>query len=106
MKIDVISKNISAFVAEFINALSEGKEDNMSGPVWAAYSDTLAKHHTWIIRNTVSVAMYTLPTRQNILEQVGRDSDPGSLFPLVLVMREVYAVVQAAYTNFNLLNLK
>lgn len=94
------------FVAEFINALIEKKDSSVSGPVWNAYSETLAKHHTWIIRNTVSMAMYTLPTRQSILLQVGREEDPGSLTPLVKTMREVYEIVQSAYTESALLDLK
>jgi len=94
------------FVAEFINALIERKDSSVSGPVWNAYSQTLAKHHTWIIRNTVSMAMYTLPTRQNILLQVGVEEDPECLTPLVKTMREVYEIVQSVYTESALLDLK
>ena len=70
------------------------------------FSATLAQHHTWLIRNTVSMATYTLPTRQNILEQVGKVEDPESLNNLVSVMEKVYSVVETAYTEFQLLTLK
>ncbi|KAL5258107.1 hypothetical protein ACHWQZ_G012907 [Mnemiopsis leidyi] len=94
------------FVAEFIQVLSVEKGDNISNSVWTAYSATLAKHHTWLVRNSVSMAMYTLPTRGNILEQVGKTERPESLGNLVSVMRDVYRVVETAYTEFDLLQLK
>ena len=52
------------------------------------------------------MATYTLPTRQNILEQVGKVEDPDSLNNLVSVMEKVYRVVETAYTEFQLLTLK
>lgn len=35
-----------------------------------AYNKTLAKHHPWVIKKAAVVAMYTMPTRENLFKKV------------------------------------
>ncbi|ELU09811.1 hypothetical protein CAPTEDRAFT_28209, partial [Capitella teleta] len=44
--------------------------DKMSHIARTAYTDTLAHHHTWLVRKAVGLAVYTLPSRSGLLHKM------------------------------------
>lgn len=75
-----------------------------NGVCQAAYNDTLAQFHPWIIRKGANVAMYALPTRDQLLEKVCLDVTVAiDLLPEMLaVTRKVYDRTQDLYTKYDL----
>lgn len=59
------------FIREFLCALGELQPgDKTHGCCQAAYNRTLAAHHSWLVRKGAVVAMYTMPTRDQLLGRV------------------------------------
>lgn len=62
------------FIREFLRQLGElSATDKTSSCCQNAYSKTLAKHHSWVIRKAAVVAMYTMPTREALFRKVSGD---------------------------------
>ena len=56
------------FVLAFIHGIKECDDHaHMSTVARHAYDPTLAKHHGWLVRNGVHVAMWALPNRKQVL---------------------------------------
>ncbi|CAI5437402.1 unnamed protein product [Caenorhabditis angaria] len=78
------------FIVAFMNsAVSAGMDDSIPKICKESYDETLAKHHPWIIRTAVKVAVYTLPTREKMLEYI-----KGSLESESEVRIEIDTVVE------------
>lgn len=59
------------FIRVFLKKISELQDDeNTSGACREAYDLTLAEHHSFLIRNGARIAIYTLPTKKNLLTRV------------------------------------
>lgn len=59
------------FIRAFLKSVGELKEDEYTGPICReAYEKTLAKHHSFIVKNGAKLAMYTMPTRDQLLKRV------------------------------------
>uniref|UniRef100_A0A1I7UNY9 GLTP domain-containing protein n=1 Tax=Caenorhabditis tropicalis TaxID=1561998 RepID=A0A1I7UNY9_9PELO len=59
------------FIIEFMDATVEATNDDSIPKICKeCYDGTLAKHHPWIIRAAVKVAVYTLPSRDKMLEYI------------------------------------
>lgn len=75
----------------------------------SAYNDTLAKHHTFLIRKGAQVAMFTIPTRGDLLKRVCHNMDVTramELLPEMLRnMRMAYDRTNELYTLHDLHNL-
>ncbi|NP_001380241.1 Glycolipid transfer protein domain-containing protein [Caenorhabditis elegans] len=57
------------FIVEFMYAaVAATNDDSIPKICKECYDGTLAKHHPWIIRTAVKVAVYTLPTREKMLD--------------------------------------
>lgn len=72
-----------------------------------AYNDTLAQHHPWLVRKGALVAMYALPTREQLLNRVCIDVERSiSILPDVLeISKVVYERTEQLYTDFDLHSL-
>jgi hypothetical protein len=46
-------------------------QDGTASICQEAYNKTLAEHHTWVIRKAAGVAMYAMPTKENLLIKAG-----------------------------------
>lgn len=92
------------FVAEFLIELDLSTGSNISGGVSKAYNSTLAKYHTWLIRQAVGAAMHTLPSKEYILKHINQSD--SSITRLVTVIRDVHSAVQAVFEDNSLLQLK
>ncbi|CAJ0928908.1 unnamed protein product, partial [Mesorhabditis belari] len=56
------------FIVDFMEALASANNDSSVAEICRlSYGRTLAKHHGWAIRQAVSLAAYTLPSRKNLI---------------------------------------
>lgn len=95
----------SAFVREFLFKLSEIEDhEKTTGICKVAYNDTLAQFHPWLVRKGALVAMYALPTREQLLNKVCQDVERSiALLPDVLhISKVVYERTEQLYSDFNL----
>lgn len=59
------------FISDFLKEVKQaGEEEKLSGVCSKSYYRTLSKHHPWIIRKGVDVAVYTLPTRKQFIDKL------------------------------------
>lgn len=96
---------VAAFIREFLSKLYEiESHEKTSGICKLAYNDTLANHHPWIIRKGALVAMYALPTREQLLNKVCEDVERSlSVLPDVLeISKIVYDRTEQIYSDFDL----
>ncbi|KAF5287070.1 hypothetical protein FQA39_LY16055 [Lamprigera yunnana] len=64
------------FIRVFLKNVHELKDtDTTAGVCRAAYDQTLAHHHTFMIRGGVKLAMHTMPTRGQLLKQLCGDEE-------------------------------
>ncbi|XP_044268372.1 ceramide-1-phosphate transfer protein [Tribolium madens] len=96
------------FIREFLKNVGELKdEENTGGVCREAYDRTLAKHHPYMIRKGAQIAMYTLPTREQLLKKVCGDEigvkEALETLPKTLDATDaVYTRIEALYTNYDL----
>ncbi|XP_067945438.1 ceramide-1-phosphate transfer protein-like [Watersipora subatra] len=75
-----------------------------------AYQLTLGKHHPWLVRQASYLAMYSLPSRSNLLHRIdsGRGAEARVVTHLTNIAssaRRVYDITEALYTQFKLHDL-
>lgn len=72
-----------------------------------AYNDTLAQHHPWLIRKGAVVAMYAMPTREQLLNKVCLDADRAleTLPNVLMVAKVVYDRTEKLYSDYDLHSL-
>lgn len=81
------------------------EHDKMSHITKVAYDETLAKHHPWLIRKGVHVAVYTLPTRKHFIEKLGvQDAEKASeyLGKTADLQKRIFDITEAIYTREDL----
>lgn len=62
---------LSVFVSHFLGkTLTLADEDGTAQVAKETYNETLAKYHPWLIRKGALMAMYTLPTKKELIKQV------------------------------------
>lgn len=62
---------ISEFIVLFMSKLCDLQPtESTKGSAIEAYNKTLAKHHTWLIRNAARLAMNFLPSQKTLYHQV------------------------------------
>uniref|UniRef100_A0A1I8A6V7 GLTP domain-containing protein n=1 Tax=Steinernema glaseri TaxID=37863 RepID=A0A1I8A6V7_9BILA len=102
------------FVVLFVRRMHEmGAEDSVSQVCRSCYEQTLAKHHGWLIRQSVSVASRTLPTREYLVKEIFAHHEDGVSQEAIDkhaiefddVVSKVYSRVQELYASKDLLNL-
>ncbi|XP_005100179.1 ceramide-1-phosphate transfer protein [Aplysia californica] len=98
---------------EFISALLMKIRDTdnsvkFSSVATKAYDETLAKHHPWLVKKAVHVAMYMLPSRPDLLNKMSiEDSNAGKarMTDLIDELNVIYNITQKLYEKDNLLDL-
>ncbi|KRX72933.1 putative glycolipid transfer protein [Trichinella nativa] len=97
------------FVVRFIESVRQSTSDNIIPLAKAAYDCTLANYHSWIIRRAVHLALYTLPTRRELLRHLLGNEDANNaeqyLDALMLECTTVYDAVEKLYSERKLLQL-
>ncbi|XP_007570844.1 ceramide-1-phosphate transfer protein [Poecilia formosa] len=93
----------------FLERLRTSKEDDKTSVMCRdAYNESLAQHHTWLIRKSAGMAFYSLPVRPAFFEvmNVGTPEQVvdvlGKAVPLLC---EVYQITEELYQKHNLLDL-
>jgi len=70
------------FISLFLQKVGEVQhQDGTASICQEAYNLTLANHHTWVIRKAAGVAMYALPTKENLLIRVINETKFICMFP-------------------------
>ncbi|ENN76291.1 ceramide-1-phosphate transfer protein [Dendroctonus ponderosae] len=99
------------FIQLFLKRISElENHENTSVACREAYDQSLAKHHSFLIKQGAKVAMYTLPTREQLLKKVCGDEEEiqraVNLLPKTLAASAVvYTRIDTLYTVHDLHNL-
>lgn len=109
-----------AFLIKFIEGLqrSESAEKSVVSHFQSAYRETLANHHTWFVRQSVSFASHTIPNRDRLLDAIFNENEDDEkdgveddervnklAANLVEALNNVYNRVQRIYTERDLLSL-
>lgn len=97
------------FISDFLKAVREaGEDEKLSGVCSKSYYRTLAKHHPWLVRKGVDVAVYTLPTRKQFIEKL-KVTDVRAAEKLLETTADlgmkVFNVVEEIYTEHDLHSL-
>lgn len=93
------------FVHEFLLRVGDLEEcDKTSSCCKTAYNDTLAKHHTWLIRKGAVVAMYAMPTKGELLKRIGLSQSRASemLPDMLKATKIVHNRTESLYSLFEL----
>ncbi|XP_059489894.1 ceramide-1-phosphate transfer protein [Neocloeon triangulifer] len=100
------------FISLFLQKVSEvDHKDGTATVCQEAYNVTLANHHTWVIRKAAGVAMYAMPTKENLLIKIfGEDEEEiriaqENLPQMLEASREVHSRTQKLYEQHSLLDL-
>ncbi|GIY93936.1 ceramide-1-phosphate transfer protein [Caerostris extrusa] len=101
---------IMSFMSDFSSADSNAKSSTIAQK---CYNETLSKFHPWLIRKGATIAMYTLPARQQFIERVcGGPCDEEAvefygkmMGDIALVSKRIYDETHKLYEANNLLNL-
>ncbi|KAJ8307794.1 hypothetical protein KUTeg_014654 [Tegillarca granosa] len=97
------------FTAQIMADIKESDEHGkMSSITSHAYDTTLAKHHPWLIRKAVHVAVYTLPKRQHLLEKMKLHDEAEAkeyLGKAVTLQQDLFRVIEDIYAKEKLLDL-
>jgi pleckstrin family protein A (phosphoinositide binding specific) protein 8 len=56
------------FIREFIHEFSKSVNPEMGNCVYFAYQNTLKQYHNWVVRSIFSLAMRSLPTKDDFLK--------------------------------------
>ncbi|KAH9513473.1 hypothetical protein Btru_033154 [Bulinus truncatus] len=98
---------------EFISAFLLKLRDSdgtvkFSSAATKAYDETLAKHHPWLVKKAVHLAMYMLPSRAELLKKMGVEDNEGGMQGISDLAQELTAIFQVTeeiYNKGNLLDL-
>ncbi|XP_076320598.1 ceramide-1-phosphate transfer protein [Tachypleus tridentatus] len=98
------------FIASFIGNLDVLCDDDAtSTAAQESYNKTLSKFHPWLIKKGALLAMYTLPTKRQLLRKVTGNQPPPDtcivMKKLGEVALEVYKRTQQLYEENDLLDL-
>lgn len=95
----------SDFIREFLCNLGKlSPSEKTSTVCQTAYNQTLAQYHPWLVRKGAIVAMYTMPTRDQLLNKVCLDVESAiELLPDMLATTKcVYDRTQQLFTVYDL----
>lgn len=106
------------FFSEFMDELAQVPGSSATSHLARdCYRKTLAPHHSWVIQKSASLAMYTLPARDQLLSRSFGSCDKSSdmtekwrqqsetMTQLSRLSRQVYDLVQDLFAENRLLEL-
>lgn len=101
------------FLMKFVESIQKTEEEcKATTEIFRfAYNETLAHHHTWLIRKTVQCASCALPSRDKLLLAIMGNKDITNndiniqKERFISAMKEVYERVQIIYEKDGLLDL-
>ena len=94
------------FTAELmLDVRNAQASDSMATITRAAYDNTLAKHHPWLVKKGVHVAVYTLPSRHNLIEKMKiKDEESASevLLECTNLQTRIFDIIEKLYSQHKL----
>ena len=100
------------FVMLFMKQVSElnKKEQALSDIAYKAYEESLANFHPWFLRHTAKIAVYALPSRQELLTKLypgcyNVDKSHQQLHHTSQTIERLYSNVDVLFTKYNLHDL-
>ena len=97
------------FITDFMKNVKTAEMDaKLSGIGAQSYDRTIAKHHPWLIRKGVHLAVYTLPTRIQFMEKLKVEDQAHTeelLGKVAELGHKIFEIVEKLYADNNLLDL-
>ena len=97
------------FITDFMKNVKAAEMDaKLSGIGAQSYDRTIAKHHPWLIRKGVHLAVYTLPTRIQFMEKLKVEDQAHTeelLGKVAELGHKIFEIVEKLYADNNLLDL-
>ena len=97
------------FIMLFMDGLIVANDgDPVSHIAQNAYKESLSRYHGWLIRKGAHLAMYTLPSKIQLMEKISKHSYgevEGIAKRMTLSMKPVYERTQDLYTEYKLHDL-
>lgn len=95
------------FIALFLQNIKNNTELKLSDIAHSSYQETLAAYHPWIIRKGVGLAMYTLPSTEKLLAELGEDrvSTLEHIDQLQNILSKVFTIIQKYYEEHKILDI-
>ena len=97
------------FITDFMKNVRAAEMDaKLSGIGAQSYDRTIAKHHPWLIRKGVHLAVYTLPTRIQFMEKLKVEDQAHTeelLGKVAELGHKIFEIVEKLYADNNLLDL-
>lgn len=104
-----LHRALNFIIRLFGDLKSMNDSDKISAVTFKAYDETLAQHHTWIVRKAVGLAVYAMPSRQGLSEKMIHGGTEEQLKKLlgdfVEEVQPVYDSIQSVYADNELLDL-
>lgn len=101
-----------AYINSFLECLpSLDKDDKCCPHSQAAYKNTLAKHHPWVVQKAATLAMNMLPTKLGLIHKICGESQEAyeaaaKVLPeAIRAMQAVYDKTQEIYERHDLLDI-
>merc|ERR1711976_321694 len=95
------------FILQFMQRVSLSEDEaKLSHIASEVYYETLANHHTWLLRKMAALVMYTLSSRKHLIQVMCQHDYSHALVLLKEVCQAgqpVYDTIQQLYTDHNLL---
>eukprot|EP01134_Creolimax_fragrantissima_P008337 CFRG8337T1 len=94
----------SQFIMLLIKNILDKEKDSMSTIAYDAYSQTIMRFHTWMIKKAVGVAVYAIPSRAHLLKgmKMSEDEARAALPRLVVAIDVVFSALDKHYTDHDL----
>ncbi|XP_065655254.1 ceramide-1-phosphate transfer protein-like [Hydra vulgaris] len=81
--------------------------DSLPSMVISLYNSNLANFHPWLIRNAPKLAMYTLPSKNNLFKKIFKEEFDSTLklIECAKALEEVFVGIEDLYTQYDLHSL-
>jgi len=91
----------------FLKNLFENPYSPLKELAKMAYEKTLAEHHSWPMRHAVSLAMLTIPSREQFIERIGLEEKRSQqeIHKLIQLIKPILTELSHLYTENNMQNL-
>jgi len=97
------------FIVKFMDRMVSAPDDSKSSAIAVeVYEETLAHYHVWLVRKMAAVAMYTLPSRRDLMYIMCKHKPEiveQLLKQVVEAAMPVYDITQKVYKDRELLDL-
>jgi hypothetical protein len=97
------------FIYKFLERLHSAEANAKSPHICTeVYEATLAKHHSWMVRQAAKLGMYTLPRREALIELMIKDREShgeAKFAVFIQTVEKTYTITQCIYEKYEILDL-